>query len=228
MAMADNYRRGNLPAIWQRALAAGALALMISVSHAGPPESRPEALSALQSADFELRRDAIVWLGQRGGMEDLAILAESLRDEHPEVRDYAEGALVQVWSRSGDPQLDALLKSGIQQMEAGLLGQAVDTFSRMVDRDPSFAEGWNKRATAYFLLGNYELSLHDCDEVMRRNPLHFGALSGYGMIYLKLGKLEQALEYFERALDVNPNLSGAQMSVQMLRQQLGRQGKQST
>lgn len=193
----------------------------------GMPESREEALGALQSADSESRREAVTWLGRNGSMADLGPLAEALHDEDATVRDNAEGALVQVWSRSGDQVVDALLKQGIQQMDAGLMGQAVDTFTRIIDLRPEFAEGWNKRATAYFLMGQYEQSLRDCDEVMTRNPMHFGALSGYGMIYVKLGDLERALEYFERALAVNPNLTGAQVSVDLIRQRLGRQGKQS-
>ena len=56
------------------------------------------------------------------------------------------------------------------------------------------------------MLGDYPKSLADCDEVMRRNPYHWGALSGYGMIYMQLDQPARALEYFERALAVNPNL----------------------
>jgi tetratricopeptide (TPR) repeat protein len=66
-------------------------------------------------------------------------------------------------------------------------------------------------------VGEYDKSLHDCDEVMKRNPSHFGALSGYGQIYLRLGRLEQALAYFERALAVNPNLEGVALMVRELK-----------
>lgn len=205
----------------------GGVLLFAGAVWAGMPESREEALGALHSADSEFRREAVTWLGRNGSMADLGPLAEALRDEDATVRENAEGALVQVWSRSGDQWVDALLKQGIQQMDAGLMGQAVDTFTRIIDLRPDFAEGWNKRATAYFLMGQFEQSLRDCDEVMTRNPLHFGALSGYGMIYVQLGDLERALEYFERALAVNPNLTGAQVSVDLIRRRLGRQGKQS-
>src|SRR5205823_6190534 len=83
-------------------------------------------------------------------------------------------------------------------------------------RRPEFAEGWNKRATVYYLLGEYAKSLADCDEVLKRNPYHFGALSGYGMIYLQLDQPTRALEYFERALAVNPNLSSVQEAADKL------------
>lgn len=226
--MANSDEAGRIKRICRwRMLAASGLLMACSV-HAAPPESRDEAVRALESAEVEARREAVSWLAQRGGMDDLPSLAGALRDEHPDVREEAEGALVRVWSRSGDARIDALLKAGIEQMSAGLMGQAVDTFSRIIDNMPEFAEGWNKRATAYFLLGQYELSLRDCDEVMARNPFHFGALSGYGMIYVQMGQLERALEYFERALEVNPNLAGAQTSAGLIRQRLGQQGKQAT
>jgi len=109
---------------------------------------------------------------------------EALYDTDPEVRAHAEGAVWQLWSRSGDPEVDTLLKSGIRQMDDGHMGQAVETFTRITERRPDFAEGWNKRATAYYLMGDYDQSLKDCDEVIKRNPQHWGALSGYGQIYL--------------------------------------------
>ena len=82
-----------------------------------------------------------------------------------------------------------------------------------------------KRATVYYLLGEYTKSLADCDEVLKRNPYHFGALSGYGMIYLQLDQPARALEYFERALAVNPNLSSVQEAADRLKALLIRRGK---
>ena len=126
----------------------------------------------------------------------------------------------QIWSRSGDREIDALYRRGVQQMETSQMGAAVTTFSDIIRRKPAFAEAWNKRATIYYLLGQYALSLKDCDEVLKRNPNHFGALSGYGQIYLSMGDLEQAVVYLERALKVNPNLDGASATIRLLRQQL--------
>lgn len=199
---------------------------VVTAAIAAPLETRDAAIAALRSNEPESRIEALAWLAAQGDMADLESLAFALRDEHASVRERAESALVELWSRSGDRTIDDLLLVGIRQMNAGHVGQAVDTFSRIVALKPDFAEGWNKRATAYYLMGSYDLSLQDCDEVMRRNPYHFGALSGYGMIYMKLGKLEDALTYFERALEVNPNLDGVQSSVDLLRQRLGR--RQST
>jgi tetratricopeptide (TPR) repeat protein len=129
--------------------------------------------------------------------------------------------------RSGDADVDALLQVGIRHMEARRMGQAVDAFTRVIEKRPDFAEGWNKRATAYYLMGDVEQSLKDCDEVIKRNPRHFGALSGYGLLYVQRGELERALEYFERALEINPNMQGVEQTVTMIRYKLGETGKRS-
>ena len=83
---------------------------------------------------------------------------------------------------------------------------AVAAFSRVIDRAPTFAEGWNKRATARFLATHYATSVADCEEVVRLNPQHFGALSGQGLCHLAMGQLREASHCFRRALAVHPRL----------------------
>jgi tetratricopeptide (TPR) repeat protein len=186
---------------------------------------RAEALAALDSPRPEERAHAVVVLAQAGRMEDAPALIARLRDEQPLVRGLAEQALWAVWSRSGDPAVDQVFARGVAEMEARELEAAIATFTRVIELKPEFAEGWNKRATVYFLVGQYQRSLADCDEVIRRNPAHFGALSGYGQIYLHLGQPDKALEYFRRALAVNPNLDGVRSMIEALeaRRRGGRQ-----
>ena len=71
----------------------------------------------------------------------------------------------------------------------------------------------NWRATTYFLAGEYRKSLADCDQVIKRNPRHFGALAGYGQIYFKLERYDKAIEYWRRALEVNPNMAGVEANI---------------
>jgi tetratricopeptide (TPR) repeat protein len=105
-------------------------------------------------------------------------------------------------------------------MKSGELRRSIATFTRVIRLKPEFAEGWNKRATLYFLTGDYGKSLADCAEVIKRNPYHFGALAGYGQIYLKLESYELALEYFNRAIEINPNMDGVRLNIQLLEQLL--------
>ena len=199
-----------------------ALALLLVLLGAATADAEPlthaQALGALDDRAAETRRIGAASLAERGTMEDVQRLARALRDPDPLVRALAEGGMWQVWSRSGDDAIDRLLAIGIEQMSERSGEAAAETFTQIIERRPDFAEGWNKRATVRYLLGEYQKSVADCDEVMKRNPHHFGALSGYGMIYLKLGDLARALTYFERALAVNPNLTQVEESVEALRQ----------
>ena len=182
--------------------------------------SRDAALQALGQGDPEARRQAVTALGAMGTFDDVPKLAAALRDSDPLVRRLTERALWEVWSRSGERDIDRLFAVGVEQMNDQQGAAAVQTFSEIIRRKPEFAEGWNKRATVYYVLGEYAKSLADCDEVMKRNPYHFGALSGYGMIYMELNEPARALTYFERALAVNPNLESVAEAVQMLRRLL--------
>jgi tetratricopeptide (TPR) repeat protein len=153
-------------------------------------------------------------------MADADRLVARLHDTDPLVREASAAALWQIWSRSGDPAIDKLFARGIEQMRARALTDALATFDEIVRRKPAFAEGWNKRATIYFLLGEPAKSLKDCDEVFRRNPNHFGALAGAGQIHLQLGAPETALRFFRRAVAVNPELEGPAQMIPILEEQL--------
>ena len=185
-----------------------------------PPQTRGEALSALQSPDTATRAEAVVWLANRGSMADAALLHERLRDESAFVRSFAEQGLWLLWSRSGDAEIDALMARGTEAMQTGRHGEAVEVFSRVIERKPEFAEGWNRRATVYYLAGQLERSIADCHEVLKRNPRHFGALSGMGQIYFQLEQWDQALAWYRRALEVNPNMLGVEMNVRLLEEKL--------
>jgi len=201
---------------WPLAALLAALALWPADLTAGA--TREQALAALaDKANADHRREGAQALGETGLMSDLPQLAAALRDSDAIVRDNAESSMWQVWSRSGEPVIDQLFAKGLEQMNAREGEQAIATFSEIIRRKPEFAEGWNKRATVYYLLGEYQKSLADCDEVMKRNPYHFGALSGYGMIYMQLDQPALALEYFERALRVNPNLESTRQTIEMLK-----------
>ena len=204
--------------------AALALALVLATAPAegqsAPPITREQALEKIAKGDVPARRLGAASLGDLGTMADAPALLRALRDEDAGVRAVAESSLWQVWSRSGDQQIDTLFQLGVEQMTRGDGQGAIDTFTAIIQKKPDFAEGWNKRATIYFLVGEYDKSLKDCDEVVKRNPQHWGVLAGYGQIYLALDKPELALAYFEKALKVNPNLRSVEAAVTELKRQI--------
>lgn len=185
-----------------------------------PALSREQALQALSHAEVQVRRDAARRLGEIGIMSDTKALLQALRDADVGARENAEQAIWTIWGRSGDQRADKLYRTGVAQMNGGKLQRSIATFSRIIRLKPGFAEGWNKRATLYFLTGEYRKSLADCAEVIKRNPYHFGALAGYGQIYLRLEDYELALEYFRRALEVNPNMDSVKLNILLLEQLL--------
>jgi tetratricopeptide (TPR) repeat protein len=189
--------------------------------------NRGEALKGLTAPDPALRAEAIAWIAQHGLPSDDAALRLRLRDDNPFVRHYAEQGLWMLWSRSGDDAIDALMEQGTAQMQAQQWKASIATFSEVIRRKPSFAEGWNRRATVLFLAGELRKSLSDCDEVMKRNPNHFGALAGYGQIYFQLEQYEKAIEYWKRALKVNPNLEGVEMQIENAKEMLEERRKHS-
>lgn len=188
---------------------------------------RERALHDLDSDDAAMRRAAVLQLGEVGRMQDSDALIDALHDADRGVRGFAEQALWQVWMRSGDADVDGLLRTGMRAMEEGKMGQAVDAFTRVIDKRPDFAEGWNKRATAYFLMGDQEQALKDCDKTLERNPNHFGALSGCGLILAQRNRLEEALDFLERALEINPNMPGVERGLELVRQRLGSKGRRA-
>lgn len=199
-------------------------AVLLSNSVGAAELTRAQALAAIEQPDAVVRLAGARRLAAIGLMADVDPLLALLGEGDRRIRETAESAIWDIWSRSGDPVIDALYARGIEQMQASALDAALATFDDIVRRKPDFAEGWNKRATINFLLGRNEQSLQDCNEVFKRNPVHFGALAGAGQIHLQSGRLKQALEFFRRAVRVNPNLDGPAQMIPLIEQRLQDEG----
>jgi tetratricopeptide (TPR) repeat protein len=195
----------------------------IKVQDLPPDLTREQVLSALGSRDIDVRHGAYVALGVLGKSEDLPLLFSALYDNDKLLRRIAEDAIWKVWGRSGNAEHDRLYRLGVDEMHSGELSRALGSFTTLVQLAPDFAEAWNKRATLYFMLGENDLSIADCEEVLSREPNHFGALSGYGLLMLRQGNYQRALDYFEQALTANPNMPGVQRNIEMITEQLAEQ-----
>lgn len=182
--------------------------------------TREQALAAIEHAEPGMRLEGVVRLVEVGAMDDADQLLGKLADEDLQVRIIATAALWQIWSRSGDSDVDKLFARGIEQMKAIQLDDALATFDQVVQLKPAFAEGWHKRALVYFLMEKHDNALQDCDEALKRNRNHFGAMAGAGQIHMKLGHAKRALEFFRRAVDINPNLHIPARLIPMLEEYL--------
>ena len=192
------------------------LALMVLLSRNGSAEPITEAIAMLEKGKTTQRREAVLTLARIGDQRAALPLAKAMHDADRMVRETSAQALWQVWHRSGDAEVDARLNAGIEAMNRRALDEAVEIFNEVIDMAPDFAEGYNKRATVYYMQERYEESLEDCLKTLDMNPIHFGALSGSGLVYLGLRKPVKALELFKRAIAVNPNMPSVMKNIEDL------------
>jgi tetratricopeptide (TPR) repeat protein len=144
------------------------------------------------------------------------LLATASSDQAHEL----EMSIWRIWTEAGDENLDQLMDFGVGAMRAGQFGPALNSFNAIINADPAFAEGWNKRATLYFYMGRFADSISDVERTLALEPRHFGALSGMGLIHTELDDEATALAWFEHALKVNPHMPFILQRVDYLREKL--------
>lgn len=127
-----------------------------------------------------------------------------------------------IWSESGRDEVDEALVQGAQAMSRGNFARAIELFGHVIELAPDFAEGWNKRATAYYLADDLDASVRDIQKTLALEPRHFGALSGLGLIFIQQGDLSGALMAFEQVLRVHPNSPPARHRVREIKARLRR------
>ena len=126
----------------------------------------------------------------------------------------------QEWRKSGSDAVDFLLERGMAAMQEGQMRQAISHFTTVIEQAPEFAEGYNMRATAYFMMNQYGLSVADIERTLALEPRHFGALGGLGMIMERTDRPKQALFAYEKLLEVHPKSPQAKDAVERLKDAL--------
>mgnify|MGYP002477340876 CR=1 FL=1 len=125
-----------------------------------------------------------------------------------------------LFMQSGSHTLDLLMARAGTAIDNKDYGLALDLLDAVIRLDPDYVEGWNRRATVHFMKEDLGRSLADIEQVLRIEPRHFPALSGFGMILRKAGENEKALEVFQHVLSIYPLLENAQDAVTSLREEL--------
>jgi len=187
----------------------GVLAILVSGAVAAPlPTAAPGDLDNMQPIQGPAK-------GSKAGALDR--LFESLREaQSPEIAWGIEQVIWSIWLRAGSDEADQLIALSIEAMNARDNALARSHLDKVVALEPAYAEGWNKRATVYYIEGDYGRSLADIRRVLELEPRHFGALSGLGLILEKSGSKEKALEAFRRALAVHPQMPAIRQRVEAL------------
>jgi tetratricopeptide (TPR) repeat protein len=119
---------------------------------------------------------------------------------------HVEARIWAIWMQTPSDTAALLMLRAKAAMEAQQTDVALKLLDSVIKLRPDYVEGWNRRATLYYLQNDYTHSLADIQQVLIREPRHFGALAGLGMIMQDIGDDKRALDAFRRALAINPHL----------------------
>jgi tetratricopeptide (TPR) repeat protein len=174
-------------------------------------------IGAAASTDNSTKNDIAASEIELAHLFDALIVAET-----PEEASRITAKIWFLWSYDTEDNTSlGLMKRGMTFMESGNLSIAEDIFTRILQREPDYMEAWNKRATVRYMLNNLDGSESDIREVLSREPRHFGALSGLGMINLKRGEFLNALEIYQNILLIHPFSPDANRLIGQLHRLLG-------
>ncbi|XP_024522361.1 uncharacterized protein LOC112349861 [Selaginella moellendorffii] len=175
----------------------------------------------LDDGDVSERIQAIEALGDFGDKRIFPTLSACLRDENHNIVLETEKAMWRIFMRSGRDDVDKRIQEGVSKMVGkDGLAAAREIFTEVINMAPSFAEGYNKRATVHYLLQDYHKSIEDCQRTLKLNPYHFAALSGLGLCYVAIQDPESALCWLEKAYAMHPGLVQISKYIKVLKKKI--------
>ncbi len=138
---------------------------------------------------------------------ELNKLFENLKNKDVSSSFDIEQKIWKIWrTHPKNDNLTKLLDKGSELVRKNKLFESVDIFTEVIELDPNWAEAWNKRATVYYLIGEFKKSQDDIDKVLELENRHFGALAGQGLVNIKLKNYEKAIRSYQRALEIYPSM----------------------
>jgi tetratricopeptide (TPR) repeat protein len=161
----------------------------------GPPvklKKLPEAPAKLPKVDRTKNLDFLFGA--------LKAAPDEVSAKHVEARIWA------IWLQTPSDTAALLMVRAKAAVDAQKVDVAIKLLDAVIKLRPDYVEAWNRRATLYFMQNDYGRSLADIREVLIREPRHFGALAGLGMIMQEIGDEKRALDAYRKALAVNPHL----------------------
>ena len=180
-----------------------------------------ELTQLLRCPQAEVRQVAALALGLVADSEAVPCLAKALHDPEAGVNAMAEHGLWSIWFRASSDEAAEPFHNGVTLLAQEQYEPAIERFEQASEIDPEFTEAYNQCGIAWFLLGEWRASLSACRAAARREPAHFGAISGMGHCYTHLEELERALACYRQALAINPRMAAIARAVQRLETKLG-------
>jgi tetratricopeptide (TPR) repeat protein len=152
------------------------------------------------------------------------LFLELKRERNEKAAERIAQRIGEEWIKSGSASIDLMMLWSKAAMDAKKFDVALDFLDQVVTLSPTFAEGWNRRATVHFLMQNYRKSMADIDRTLQLEPRHFGALSGLAQIMKNTGRKELALDAWQRVLEIYPMMRSAQSEVASISEELSGEG----
>jgi len=134
------------------------------------------------------------------GLFDKLYVAESNKEINNLTQD-----IWKIWDETNDPQIEADYYRGLEAMRTGDYVMSIAFFTRVIEKNPDFAEVWNKRATVYYILGQFDKSMIDINKTLLLEPRHFGAMDGMGLIFIQLQQYYRAIKIYDLMLEIFPH-----------------------
>ncbi len=154
--------------------------------------------------------------------ERLNSLFAALHDApNEEIAKQIANRIQAIWSKPKSPTADLFMQRAAMAMDADGAPVAIELLDRVIAIEPDFAEGWNRRATAFYMIDDYTRALSDVMETLNREPRHFGALTGLGLILIERGDFTRARAAFEKALALYPMMQSAKDAIEKIDRQTG-------
>ena len=144
-----------------------------------------------------------------------------------DIPSLSSGIAQQIWmlwsTHPTDQKLTSLLDEGSRLVQDRQLARAINVFTEVIELDPTWAEAWNKRATVFYMVGEFNKSQDDIDKVLELEKRHFGALAGQGMVNIQLKNYDKAKRSYQKVQEIYPAMKSPKVMIEQIEELIKRQ-----
>ena len=145
-------------------------------------------------------------------------LFNDLKNNDQYISNKIEQKIWKIWStHPNNSELTTMLNVGSEFVNNNQLLEAIEIFTKVIELDPSWPEAWNKRATVFYMVGEFEKSQKDIDEVLKLENRHFGALAGQGLVNIKLENYDKAIKSYENVMEIYPSMNSSKIMIKHIK-----------
>ena len=151
-------------------------------------------------------------------------LFNDLKNNDQYISNKIEQKIWKIWStHPNNSELTTMLNVGSEFVNNNQLLEAIEIFTKVIELDPSWPEAWNKRATVFYMVGEFEKSQKDIDEVLKLENRHFGALAGQGLVNIKLENYDKAIKSYENVIEIYPSMNSSKIMIKHIKDLIKKQ-----